>query len=114
MFVSNVDIFLNHDSELSYVVECQRYAPLFSPLHLSLDDWYAGVYALPTVWPRHPPPPPLPSDVGGRHDTYTDDQDTTIDPAQSSQTPVNLRPTQKGWEHDGGNGLEVLQSYKTL
>ena len=56
---------------------------------------------------RHPPPPPLPSrrqDLGGGHDTYTDDQDTTIDPAQTSQTPVNPRPTQKGgWGHDGRN-----------
>ena len=24
----------------------------FSPNDLSLDDWYAGVYALPTVWPE--------------------------------------------------------------
>ena len=40
MFVSDVDIFLNHDSELSHVAECQRYAPLFSPLlsELGLAD----------------------------------------------------------------------------
>ena len=40
MFVSDVDIFLNHDSELSHVAECQRYAPLFSPLlsELGLTD----------------------------------------------------------------------------
>ena len=24
---------------------------VFLPNDLSLDDWYAGVYALPTVWP---------------------------------------------------------------
>ena len=24
----------------------------FLPNDLSLDDWYAGVYALPTVWPE--------------------------------------------------------------
>ena len=40
MFVSDVDIFLNHDSELSHVAECRRYAPLFSPLlsELGLTD----------------------------------------------------------------------------
>ena len=33
-------LFLNHDSELSHVAECQRYAPLFSPLlaELGLTD----------------------------------------------------------------------------
>ena len=25
---------------------------VFLPNDLSLDDWYAGVYALPTVWPE--------------------------------------------------------------
>ena len=35
--MSDVDIFLNHDSELSHVAECQRYAPLFSPLLLESD-----------------------------------------------------------------------------
>ena len=40
MFVSDADIFLNHDSELSHVAECHRYAPLFSPLlsELGLAD----------------------------------------------------------------------------
>ena len=56
---------------------------------------------------RHPPPPPLPNrrqDVREGHDTYADDQNTTNEPAQSSQTPVNPRSTQwGGWEQDSWN-----------
>ena len=40
MFVSHVDTFLNHESEMSHGAECQRYAQLFAPLlsELGLAD----------------------------------------------------------------------------
>ena len=39
--------------------------------------------------PPTPPPSPRMQAEGGGHGTYTSDQDTTSDTAQSSQTPVN-------------------------
>ena len=57
---------------------------------------------------RHPPTPPLSPRMqaeGGGHNTYTSDQGTASDTAQSSQTPVNPQLNQWGgrWDQDPQN-----------
>ena len=57
---------------------------------------------------RHPPTPPLSPRMqaeGGGHSTYTSDQGTTSDTAQSSQTPVNPQLNQWGgrWNQEPRN-----------
>ena len=57
---------------------------------------------------RHPPTPPLSPRMqaeGGGHSTYTSDQGTTSDTAQSSQTPVNPQLNQWGgrWDQEPRN-----------
>ena len=52
---------------------------------------------------RHPPTPPLSPRMqaeGGGHSTYTSDQGTASDTAQSSQTPVNPQLNQWGGRRD--------------
>ena len=57
---------------------------------------------------RHPPTPPLSPRMqaeGGGHSTYTSDQGTASDTAQSSQTPVNPQLNQWGgrWDQEPRN-----------
>ena len=57
---------------------------------------------------RHPPTPPLSPRMqaeGGGHNTYTSDQGTASDTAQSSQTPVNPQLNQWGgrWDQEPRN-----------
>ena len=52
--------------------------------------------------PPTPPPSPRMQAEGGGHGTYTSDQDTTSDTAQSSQTPVNPQLNQWGGRWDYG------------